>query len=408
MVNAASARSLLDWRSEFPILDTCTYLISNSLGAMPRAVYDRLRDYADAWATLGVGAWGRPFHQQPTWWELKGAVGDRIAPLMGAPSGSVLMHENASIANSILISALDFSDPRRDKVVVSDQDFPSDVYSVTSGLPPHVHVHMVRSHDGITLDTDALLDAIDERTRLVSLSHVLFRSAYIVPAAEIVAKAHRVGAQVLLNGYHSVGIIPLDVTALGVDYYIGGTLKWMCGGPGGVFMYVRPDLLPALQPRFTGWFAHPRPFAFEVENPALRQDSYRLANGTPAIAALYAVQPGVEIIAQVGVEAIRANSLRQTARLIALADAAGYPVRSPRRDHERAGTVTVDPPHAYAVSRALLEAGFAVDYREGAGIRIAPHFYNTDAEIEAVMAAIGSILADGRWQPHEQARAFVT
>jgi kynureninase len=408
VVNAASARSLLDWRSEFPILDTCTYLISNSLGAMPRAVYERLHDYADAWATLGVRAWGQPFRQQPTWWALKGAVGDSIAPLMGAPAGSVLMHENASTANSILISALDFSDLRRDKVIISDQDFPSDVYSVTRGLPPHMQVHVVRSRDGITLDTDELLDAIDERTRLVSLSHVLFRSAYIVPAAAVVEKAHRVGAQVLLNGYHSVGIIPLDVTALNVDFYIGGTLKWMCGGPGGVFMYVRPDLLPALQPRFTGWFAHPRPFAFEVEDFSLREDSYRLANGTPAIAALYAVQPGVEIIAQVGVDAIRANSLRQTARLIALADAAGYPVRSPRHDAERAGTVTVDPPHAYAVSRALLAENFVIDYREGAGIRIAPHFYNTDAEIDAVMAAIARILADASWQPHEQARAFVT
>lgn len=399
---------LLVWREEFPILATCTYLISNSLGAMPRDVYAKLGEYADAWTTLGVKAWGTAYQESPTWWELKQAVGDKIAPLIGAPLGSVLMHENASIANSILIGALDFSDPRRDKVVICDQDFPSDIYSVTRMLPPHIKVEMVRSRDGITIDTDDLLVAIDERTRLVSLSHVLFRSAYIMPAAAIVAKANRVGAQVLLNGYHSVGVIPVDVMALGVDFYVGGTLKWLCGGPGGVFMYVRPDVLPKLNPHLTGWFAHQRPFAFDIEQFDLREDSYRLANGTPAIPALYAVQPGVEIITRVGVNAIREKSLRQTAQLIALADAAGYIVNSPREDVFRAGTVTINMPHAYAISRALLAQEFMIDYREGAGIRIAPHFYNSDAEVENVMNATAAIIADESWKPFDQARAFVT
>ncbi len=402
------ADDLLRWRAEFPILATCNYLISNSLGAMPRAVYDRVREYADTWATLGVRAWGQPFADNPTWWELKGAVGDKIAPLMGAPAKSVLVHENASIANSILISALDFSDTRRSKVVISDQDFPSDVYSVTRGLPSHMEVHVVRSRDGITIDTQELLDAIDERTRLVSLSHVLFRSAYIMPAAEIIAKAHAVGAQVLLNGYHSVGIIPLDVTALNVDFYIGGTLKWMCGGPGGVFMYVRPDLLPTLQPRMTGWFAHQRPFAFDLEHFDLREDSYRLANGTPAIAALYAIQPGVEIITQVGIDAIRANSLRQTAMLIDFAEQAGFPINTPKQPELRAGTVTLNPPNAYEISRALIARNIVIDFREGAGIRVAPHFYNTDAEVRQVIDAIKEIIADGSWQQYRQNRAFVT
>ncbi|MCK6577644.1 MAG: aminotransferase class V-fold PLP-dependent enzyme [Anaerolineae bacterium] len=399
---------LLAWREEFPILATCTYLISNSLGAMPRAVYESLHEYADAWATLGVRVWGTSHANNPTWWELKRAVGDKIAPLMGAAAGTVLMQENASIANSILISALDFSDSRRDKVVVCDQDFPSDVYSVSRMLPPHMRLEVVRSRDGIGIETDDLLAAIDERTRLVSLSHVLFRSAYVMPAAEIVQKAHQVGAQVLLNGYHSVGVIPVDVAALNVDFYVGGTLKWLCGGPGGVFMYVRPDLLPTLTPKMTGWFAHQRPFAFDLEQFDLRDDAYRLANGTPAIPALYAVQPGVEIISQVGVEAIRAKSLRQTRLLIALAAAAGYTVHSPRQDERRAGTVTVNMPEAYAVSRALLARQFVIDYREGAGIRIAPHFYTTDAEIHAVLAAIADILADGSWKPFSKDRAFVT
>ena len=248
-----STDALLKYRDEFPTLATCTYLISNSLGAMPRAVYDKLREYADTWATLGVRAWGAG------WWDLKGMVGDKIAPLMGAPAGTVLVQENASIANSILFSGMDFSDTRRNKVVITDQDFPSDVYSLRQMMPEHTQIQTVRSHDGISIDTDELLDAIDERTRLVSISHVLFRSAYIMPVEAIVAKAHQVGAQVLLNGYHSVGIIPVDVTATNVDFYIGGTLKWLCGGPGGVFMYVRPDLLLSLHPKITGWFAHQQP-----------------------------------------------------------------------------------------------------------------------------------------------------
>ena len=399
---------LLIWRDEFPILAQSTYLISNSLGAMPRGVYDKLREFADTWATLGVQAWGHAFAGNPTWWEVKGAVGDKIAPLMGAPKGSVLVHENASIANGILISALDWSDTRRDKVVMSGMDFPSDIYSIQRLLPPHVRLEIIDTEDSITLPIERLLDAIDERTRLVSLSHVLFRSAYIVPARAIIAKAHAVGAQVLLNGYHSVGIIPVDVAALEVDYYIGGTLKWMCGGPGGVFMYVRPDLLTTLQPKITGWFAHKNPFAFEVDHFELREDSYRLANGTPAIAALYSIQPGVDIIAQVGVENIRAKSLRQTDMIFELADAAGYEIRTPR-DHEfRAGTVTVNPPHAYEVSRELLARGFIIDYRANAGIRIAPHFYNADEEISACMAAITETLTDGTWEKHAQKRDFVT
>jgi kynureninase len=400
--------SLLTYRDEFPILSTCTYLISNSLGAMPRGVYDKLREYADTWATLGVRAWASPFEGNPTWWDLKGAVGDKIAPLVGAPVGSVLVHENASIANNILIGALDFGDTHRNKVVMSDQDFPSDVYSVTRSLPPHMEVQFVRSHDGITLDTDELLEAIDERTRLVSLSHVLFKSAYITPVIAIVEKAHKVGAQVLLNGYHSIGIIPVDVSALNVDFYVGGTLKWMCGGPGGAFMYVRPDLLPTITPKITGWFAHKRPFTFDVENFDLREDSYRLANGTPAIAALYAIQPGVEIISKVGVEAIRENSIRQTSMLIELANKAGYQINTPKQAELRAGTVTLNMQAAYEVSRALLARNVVIDFREGAGIRIAPHFYNTDDEVRLVMDAIAEIIEDGIWKQYSQNRSFVT
>jgi kynureninase len=213
---------------------------------------------------------------------------------------------------------------------------------------------------------------------------------------------------VLLNGYHSVGIIPVDVTGSQVDFYIGGTLKWMCGGPGGVFLYARPDLLPSLEPKVTGWFAHKQPFAFDVENFDMRDDAYRLMNGTPGIASLYAIQPGVEIIAQVGVDRIREKSLRQTDLVIDLARQAGYTVNSPLDPARRGGTVTVNPPHAYEVSRELIARDILIDYRAQAGIRISPHFYNSDAEVRQVIAAMQDILDSGTWQQHAGDRAFVT
>ena len=390
-----SSDKLLQWRGEFPILERCNYLISNSLGAMPRKVHDSLKFYADTWGEHGVSAWGMG------WFELPQTVGSKIAPLMGAAPGTVLVHQNASIANSILFGGMDFSDQKRDKVVITDMDFPSDIYVLRRWLPDNMRVHCVKSPDGIAIDTDELLDAIDDKTRLVSVSHVLFRSAYIMPAKAIVDKAHRVGAQVVFNGYHSVGVIPVDVRALNVDYYIGGVLKWLCGGPGGVFMYVRPDLLPSLEPKVTGWFAHQAPFDFDVENLELRADAFRLMNGTPGIASLHAIQPGVDIIAEIGVAAIRQKSIRQTSLIIDLADAAGYEVASPRDPATRAGTVTVNPPQAYEVSCEMLARGIKIDYRPQAGIRMAPHFYNTDDEIVQAMTAMGEILADEAWKRHQ-------
>jgi kynureninase len=395
------ADPLLVWRDQFPILSECTYLVSHSLGAMPRQVYDSLQNYADTWGGRGVRAWGE------AWWDLNGAVGDKVGRIINAPPKTVSMHENLSIALSILLSALPF-DTRRPKVIVDDMIFPTDFYVLTQMLPPEVELHVVRSRDGMTVPTEDLLAAIDERTALVVVNQVLFRSGYIMPAADIITRAHAVGAQVLLDAYHSVGIIPVDVTALEVDYLIGGTLKWVCGGPGGVFMYVRPDLLPTLQPKITGWFAHKRPFAFEVDRIEWRDDAYRMLNGTFGVASLYAIQPGIDTIAAVGVEQIRAKSQRQTALLIELAQAAGFEVRTPLNPAERGGMVTIVPDHAYEVSRALLERNILIDYRENAGIRVAPHFYNSDDEVRLVISAIVDILRDGSWQQHTAGRAFVT
>lgn len=393
---------LLAWRDEFPILSTCTYLINNSLGAMPRAVYDSLRDYADTWAARGVRAWGEG------WWDMNLALGNQIGQIIGAPPDTISMHQNISIAMGILLSSFDFDGPRN-KVVIESGIFPSVYYVLRGMLPPHVELHMVESEDGgITVPVEQIVDAIDERTLLVPISHVLFRSAYILDVQPIIEKAHAVGATVILDGYHACGIVPFDVSALNVDYYLGGVLKWMCGGPGGVFLYAREDHLRAARPKLTGWMAHQRPFAFEVDDIDFRDDAFRFLNGTPAIPSLYANRPGVEIIAQVGVENIREKSLRQTALLIDLAEQAGYAINSPRDPAQRGGTVTVNPPHAYEVSRELLARDVVIDYRENAGIRISPHFYNSDAELVRVIETIREILDSGAWKRHAGHRAFVT
>lgn len=392
---------LLQWRAEFPILERTNYMVSNSLGAMPRGVYDTLHHFADTWADRGVRAWG------DAWWDLNGKVGDKIAGIINAPLRSVSMHENASIAISILLSSLNFPEGR-DTIVMDDMTFPTVYYVMKSMLPPHIKIKLIKTRDGISIPTDEFLDAIDERTALVPISHVLFRSAYIMPAQAIIEKAHKVGAQVMLDGYHSVGIIPVDVSALNVDFYVGGVLKWMCGGPGGVFLYVRPDLRPNMRPKITGWFAHKRPFAFEVDEIELRDDSYRFLNGTFGVASLHSIQPGIDIIAQVGVDNIRAKSKRQTALLIELAGQAGFELTAPANPDERGGTVTINPPHAYEISRELLVREIVIDYREKAGIRVSPHFYNTDEEVRAVISAMQDILTSGAWEQHANSRDFVT
>jgi kynureninase len=261
--------------------------------------------------------------------------------------------------------------------------------------------------DGLSVDTERLLAAIDERTRLVAISHVLFRSAYIMDVAAICRRAHDVGALVSLDSFHAVGVIPVDVRAIGCDFLTGGVLKWLCGGPGGCFLYVSPDVRNRLAPALTGWQAHARPFAFEPQME-FATDAFRWLGGTPVIPALYAAAEGPKILRRAGIDAIRAKSMRQTARLVDLADARGYPVKAPRDGARRGGTVAVDVPHGYEVSQFLLERDVIVDYRPGAGIRIAPHFYTTDAELELALAAIDEALTEGGWRRFERQRSVVT
>ena len=392
---------LLKFRDEFPILDRTTYLVSNSLGAMPRAVPERLAEYAERWATEGVRAWANG------WWEMPVTVGDAIAPLLGAHPGEVVMAPNVSLVQAMVISAIDFSAPR-DGLVTTALDFPSVRY-VYDGLATRLGARIVEvpSEDGLGIETDALLAAIDERTRLVAISHVLFRSAYIVDVAAVCRRAHEVGALVMLDAFHSIGVMPVDVHALGAHFLTGGVLKWLCGGPGGCFLYVSPEVRDRLAPGVTGWQSHARPFAFELEHePAT--GPFRWLTGTPAIPALYAATEGPRLVRAAGIDAIREKSRRQTERLIALAEARGYEVHAPRNAERRGGTVAFSVPHAYEVSQALLARDIIVDYRPEAGIRIAPHFYTDDAELDMAVDAIDEIIAEGSWRQFAEGKRAVT
>ena len=393
--------SLLEYRNEFPILDKTTYLISNSLGPMPRTVPEKLAEYAEDWGGLGVKAWAKG------WWEKPVDVGNEIAPLLNAERDTVVMMPNVTIAQSAVASAMDFSGSR-DTIVMTDLDFPSVKYAYEALARRFgARVIVVRSDDGISIDEGRLLEAIDERTKLVAISHVLFKSAFINDADAICAHAHRMGALVSLDAFHSVGIVPVDVQKSGVDFLTGGVLKWLCGGPGGCFLYVSPKVRDTLDPALTGWQAHARPFAFE-ERMEYTPGPFRWLNGTPVIPALYAAAEGVKIVRRAGVEAIRQKSIRQTARLIELADERGFRVFAPRDPARRGGTVAIDVPNGYEVAQVLLSREILVDYRVGAGIRAAPYFFNTDSEIELLIDTIDETGRTGEWSAFSEKRSVVT
>ena len=259
---------------------------------------------------------------------------------------------------------------------------------------------MVESEDGRTVPTERTLAAIDEETLLVPISHVLFKSAYLQDAKAIVGRANAVGALVVLDCYQSAGTVPIDVKALDVDFAVGGSVKWLCGGPGAGYLYVRPDLHERLEPTVTGWMAHREPFAFEIGAIDYAPNAFRLLHGTPHVPALYSARSGYEIILEVGVDRIRAKSQRQTQRLIELAQERGVRVTSPRDPARRGGTVTIDVEHGPAVTKELIRREVLVDYRPGAGIRVSPHFYTTDEEVEHTVAQIAEIVQTKAYAPH--------
>jgi kynureninase len=381
----AMTDELLRYRAEFPILEKTTYLISNSLGAMPRGVWDSLRQFPDLWAARGVRAW------EDEWWMLALEVGNEIGELMNAPKNTVSLHQNVTTCEQVVASCFDFKG-KRNKVVYSDMNFPSVMYFWEAQKRYGARVHMVPTN-GVEADTQAIVDAIDEDTLVVPISYVLFRSAYIKEVEPIIEKAHKVGAYVVLDTFQALGTVPVDVQKLNVDFATGGVLKWLCGGPGVTYLYVRPDVAEKLQPAFTGWSAHQNPFAFATGEQTYTEPPYKFLNGSPLVAPIYAARPGVNIIREIGVEKIRAKSMRQTAKLVEMADARGWKVTAPRDPARRGGTVAIDMPNAKEVCYELLKRDIIVDYRPKAGVRFAPHFYTSDAEIDTAIGTVEEILS---------------
>jgi kynureninase len=375
---------LLVWRKEFPALETVVHMISHSLGAMPRRARERMQEYADAWETRGIRAW------EEGWWEMPVAAGDLIGRIIGAEAGEVIMQQNVSTCVATVLSCFDWNG-RRNKIVSEDFNFPSNLYQCHALERLGARVVTVPSDDGIGVPLERMCAAIDEETLVVFVSHVLYRSSYIQDLAAITRRAHEMGALVLADIYQSAGTVPVNVHATDVDFATGGSVKWLCGGPGAGYLYVRRELWPKLEPRFTGWMAHREPFGFETGPIQYASTAFRFLNGTPAIPALYAARSGYEIIAEVGVERIRAKSVRQTSKLIELAHEAGFRVNSPVRPDERGGSVVMDVPNGAAVTRELVRRNFLVDFRPGAGIRVAPHFYSTDEELELTIREMRAI-----------------
>jgi kynureninase len=377
---------LLRFRAEFPILERTTYMISNSLGAMPRGVYDSVHSYCDVWATRGVRAW------EEKWWMMAVEVGDALGAIMNAPPGTVSLQLNVTSCQAVIASCFDFKG-KRNKVVYSDMNFPSVMYFWEGQRSRGARVNMVPTDDGVHVPTERLLDAIDDETLLVPISHVVFRSSYIKDVKAIVEKAHKVGAYVVLDAFQSLGNVPLDVQALNVDFAVGGVLKWLCGGPGTSYLYVRPDLAKKLEPGFTGWFAHQNPFGFEIGLSKHGEQPFRFMQGTTNVPGFYTALPGLKIIREAGVENIRAKSRKMTSRLIELADQRGWKVNAPRDPEQRGGTVAIDMPNAYEVCQELLRRDVLVDFRPRAGVRFSPHFYNKMEEIDLAIQTVDEILS---------------
>ena len=397
---------LLQYRDRFPILSKTKYLVSHSLGAMPDATREALVEYADLWASRGVRAWG------DKWWMMSIEVGDIIAPLIGAPPGSVVMLPNVTTAEAVVLSSYEYTAPRN-RVVIVDGEFPSVRY-IYDRLARRLGAEIVTvPHDstGLGFDLDRLLAAIDERTQIVPIGQILFESSYMIDVEAIARRCREVGATLVLDVFQSAGIVPVDVTGWDVPIAVGGVLKWLCGGPGGSFLYVDPSLRPKLEPSFTGWMAHANPFAFEAPPMRFRDDALRFALGTPPIPALYAAREGPKVIAEASggdMNVIREKSLRQTQRIMDLADARGFELRTPRESDRRGGSVSVLMPHAKEVAYELNAEDIVCDFRPGAGVRFSPHFYTTDEELEIAFATVDEILRTDRWKRQAAKQTIVT
>jgi kynureninase len=395
-------------RKEFPILKRCVYLISNSLGAVPKKAMENLQQFYQMWAEEGVSAW------QKEWWDLSQKVGNQVAYFLGAGEDEVTMTPNATHCHWVALSTKFLAkDERRKKIIMTDHDFPSIIYAVSKISDFRGwKLEIVKSNGQPGIDVEDILKRIDEKTLFVATSHVYFKSAYIQDIKQISARAREVGALTLIDGYHAPGIIPLDVKKLDVDFYIGGCLKWLCGGPGNAFLYVRPELSENLQPQLTGWFAHREPFLFAQEMEYAR-GGQKFMSGTPPVPCLYTARSGLEILKKIGIPEIRDKSLSLTELIIKKAKERGYRLFTPEENNLRGGSVSISLPHAFPLKQALEKRGIKVDFRRGKDkepdvIRVGPHFYTKNEEIDILFREIDAIYTAGELKKFPKGIRHVT
>jgi kynureninase len=382
----ATDADIRHWRAEFPIVETCTYLVSHSLGAMPRRTSHYLQQFAEQWSNRGVRAW------YEGWWEIGRETGNLLAPVLGVEKNTISMHQNVTVAQGVIGSCFTYGGPRR-RIVMTALEFPSNHYLYEGFRRYGAEIVYVPSSDPIRLDLQRFLDAIDERTVLVPISLVLFKSAFITDVRAIIEKAHHVGAHVVVDAYQAAGTVPMDLAEWQADFAVGGSVKWLCGGPGAGYLYVQPDLAKTLEPAFVGWAAHESPFEFATGQIRYADNPERFQSGTPNVPSLFSARAGYEIVASIGVRAIRGRSLALTRRLIDAAVAAGFRLNTPTDDRERGGSVVIDVPgDGQKIADELIRRGVIIDYRPGAGIRMAPHFYNTESEIDRAVATLRDLV----------------
>jgi kynureninase len=373
-------------REEFPTLASGIHLLSHSLGPMPRATRDSMLTYCDNWEHhTSEDAWAT------SWWELSQRVGDQIARILGGAPGSVQIQPNASIALSTVASCFNFGS-RRNKIVTTALDFPSMQYIWEATKELGARVEIATSDDGIIIQPERVLDAIDEDTCLVALSHTSYRSSFRLDPGPIIERAHQVGALVLLDVYQSAATVKLEASEWEVDFLIGGTIKWLCGGPACGYLYVRPEIQRELKPRLTGWVAHDDPFEFAAAPTRYARSVRRFAQGTPSIPALYSAMPGLRLIEDVGVTEIARESRRRTEWMVQFALERGWQLNSPRSPEQRGGSVMIGVSDGPAMVEQLAARGVFVDARPGAGLRVSPHFFNTDEEVQRAMAILAELI----------------
>jgi kynureninase len=373
-------------REEFPTLASGIHLLSHSLGPVPRAARESMLAYCDAWEHhTSEDAWAT------SWWELSQRVGDRIAKLLGGASGSVQIQPNASIGLSTVASCFDYSRSKRNKVITTALDFPSMEYIWEEQKHLGARIEIVPSEDGIVVPTERICEAIDDETCLVALSHTSYCSSYRVDAQALSERAHAKGALLLLDVYQSAGALQLDAAGWQVDFMIGGTIKWLCGGPACGYLYVRPELQRELEPRLTGWVAHATPFDF-APRMTYAKSVRRFAQGTPSIPALYSALPGIQLIEEFGLDNIAAESVRRTQRMVNFALEHGWTVNSPKDANRRGGSVMIGAANGPALVEQLAEQRVFVDSRPAAGLRISPHYFNTDEEVSEALEILAKLM----------------